>query len=173
MNTDRDNVTKWLGTITQFKPTLRARSSMQSDGGCDMMKVESSCVLSCFLQTALNGILDPSSYIALGFCDFETQDTEHGLYNWTETTVEDSSTLQCALACNETAQRGTAERQCGSQGQWQNYYGEDCTTRTTFEFCTIVKEVRWWSVSKLGPKSDVRVVHAQSMSLTVLKYIHC
>ena len=68
----------------------------------------------------------------LGFCDYEQEDTPHGLYNWTETEVGQTTTLECFYGSDEDVPDGMASRQCGGHRDWNEYFGLECITENTF-----------------------------------------
>ena len=76
-------------------------------------------------------ILLNSTESAVGFCDAEVDiDTPHGVYNWSETEVGKNVTNVCVF--NTTEQYGLARRRCARARQWDDYYGDQCITETTY-----------------------------------------
>ena len=74
------------------------------------------------------------NYADDGFCDYQEQDTPHGMYQWNEAHVGDTDKQQCEFGKKPEASEGSmATRHCESGGQWMEYNGEACTSRATYK----------------------------------------
>ena len=74
-----------------------------------------------------------------GFCDFAPQDTDHGFYNWRETVVGQTDVHICEFGPKEEFQpNGKVKRMCTAHRKWEEYDGEQCITRRTFQLQRLV-----------------------------------
>ena len=76
---------------------------------------------------------------AVGFCDYEEQETVHGFYAWNETEVGETDMQQCVFGTRpDIGAGGRARRMCIAHRTWRDYDGGDCITELTFELQRLV-----------------------------------
>ncbi len=74
-----------------------------------------------------------------GFCDFEPEVNDHGSYDWRETEVGQTDLQICEFGPKEEFQPdGRAKRMCSAHRMWNEYNGEQCITRRTFQLQRLV-----------------------------------
>ena len=111
------------------------------------LSISKHCFFKHIFEFAHQSIHLNSTVSAVGFCDAEVDiNTPHGVYNWSETEVGKNATNKCVY--NTTEQFGLARRHCASARQWDNYYGHQCITETTYRIQMLVEVsvtvVRMW-----------------------------
>ena len=97
-------------------------------------------LLTCLMHLAIGtGYAYDFQSTETGFCDFESQNTDHGFYNWTETEVGQTDMQSCEFGPKkEYEPDGKAKRMCAAHREWEQYDGEQCITRRTHELQRLV-----------------------------------
>ena len=77
--------------------------------------------------------------IATGFCDVETQRTDHGTYTWRETRSGSCDVQDCVYDPKPEFPKGKARRCCIGPHQWKKYSGVECISEATHELIKLGK----------------------------------
>lgn len=73
-----------------------------------------------------------------GFCSYEVEDNDHGVYKWNETHGGETDIQVCVFG-SKTGYPNKATRYCGFNG-WMEYNGDACISRATHKF-QLLREV--------------------------------
>lgn len=74
-----------------------------------------------------------------GFCNFEVQETDHGIYNWNETMVGHTDEQTCVFGTKVGFDTGKATRSCMSHDVWSDYDGDACISEITYRIRQIAE----------------------------------
>ena len=75
-----------------------------------------------------------------GFCDMETEKTDHGTYIWNETPGRTYDVQMCVFGPKPEYPGGKARRYCIGTHEWRDYRGDECISEATHRL-TLIKEV--------------------------------